>query len=153
MDEGLWKRNYALKTIENFNINDIIQAGLDNPDHPIGIIACSKDSYYTFDELLINAAKEFHKRNLKLTKCEKENFPMLKSIISNFEELFQKHLVKIEVQNYRNLSDFPFSSKIKRSDRRELEKIIVSTLKKLETDLFDENGKFFDLRKNIDKFL
>jgi len=72
---------------------------------------------------------------------------MLKSIISNFDELFKNLLVSIEIQNSRNLSDFPFSCKVNRSERREIEKILVNILKKIEAEIFEKNGKFLDLGK------
>jgi len=149
LNESTWKRNYLLRTTENYNINDIIQAGLDNPDHPIGVIACSKDSYYTFDEILLNTAKQFHNKNINLQKFEKENYALLKSIISNLDELFKNHLLSVEIQNLRNISNFPFSSKISRSERREVVNIIVNILKKLENEIFGEGGKFIDLGIDI----
>ena len=77
---------------------------------------------------------------------------MLKSILSNFDELFKNILVGIEIQNYRNFAEFPFPSKISRADRREIERTMVNIIKKLEPEIFEgEVGKFvnFGIQYNI----
>lgn len=144
-DESLWKRNFMLQTEEGYNINDIIQAGIDNPDHSLGLVAVSKDSYYTFDELLINAAKMIHNRNVGLSKNEKENFSVVKSLLNNLEEVLTNSVDEFEITVNRNFEGHSFTSKISRSDRRDLARSAIQIIKSEENEVFDESGKFLVL--------
>jgi hypothetical protein len=137
-----------LTTEEGITINDIIQPGLDNPDHPVGVVALSKDCYFTFEDILVNIAKTYHNRNLKLAKYEKDNYGVIKSILSNMEEIISKYLKEIELSSSRNIEGYLFSGKISRSDRREIEKRVVQFLKNKEESIFDETGKFISLENS-----
>jgi hypothetical protein len=151
LDEGTWKRNHMLKTDEGYTINDLIQAGLDTPDHPIGLVSPSKDAYYTFEEILVNAASRFHNRNLKLSRYEKEDYPTVKNILNSTEDLLNSIIETIEITTHRNVDGYAFSSKISRFNRRELARNILQVLKSEESQIFEETGKFLSL-ENKDLF-
>ncbi len=148
LDEDVWRRNHNLRTTEGHNINDIIQAGLDNQDHPIGVVATSADAYITFEEILIQIASNFHKKNLKLSTFEKENYPLVKNFLQNMEEIFNNYCVDYEIVVNRNLNNYNFSPKISRSDRKEVETSLINSIKKVEGDIFEQNGVFVDLTKH-----
>ncbi len=155
LDETTWKRNYMLKTEEGFDINDLIQAGVDNPDHPVGLCAPSKDAYFTFEDILIRAASQFHNRNISLNKFEKENYPIIKNILTSSEDYLKSLVEKIEITSNRNIEGHPFTSKITRSGRREVARTVLSVLKGEESNIFEENGKFLSLGedfKNLNEF-
>jgi hypothetical protein len=152
LDESVWRRNHMLLTEEGFNINDIIQAGIDNQDHPIGIVSPSKDAYFTFEEIFVNAASNFHNRNIRLTKYDKENYAMIKNILNTTEDFLNKIISSIEISTNRNVEGHNFSSKISRSNRRELARNILHVLKSEESQIFEENGKFLSLENNKDLF-
>lgn len=141
-----------LSTEEGHNINDIIQPGLDNPDHPIGVVSTSKDSYFTFDDILVNIAQLYHNRNLRLKKYEKENFALIKNLINNLEDLLKNVVEEVEISANRNVENNLFSSKISRSDRRELARSILQVIKNEEGEIFEENGKFLSLEDTKDLF-
>ena len=145
LDESVWRRNHMLSTEEGININNIIQSGLDNPDHPIGVVALSKDCYITFDEILQTIAQIFHNRNIKLSKYEKENYNLVISILSNMNDIFSNLIKEFEISTNRNLNDYLFSGAISRSDRRELARYVLQFIKLKENDIFEENGKFLSL--------
>lgn len=151
LDNSLWKRMYMLSTDEGYTINDIIQPGLDNPDHPIGIVALSKDCYFTFDELFLKAAQIIHNRNIELAKHEKESFLLIKNLLPNLEEILLKIINEIVITTNRNVDGYLFSGKISRSDRRELTRNILQVLKTEETNIFEENGKFFAQEGKVSK--
>lgn len=142
LTEATWKRTHMLNTEEGFNINDVIQAGIDNPDHPIGLVAPSKDAYYTFEDILIPAASFFHNRNIRLTKYEKENFLMLKNMINSLEDFLNTVVQGIEISTVRNIEGFSFLSKISRSNRREVARTVLNFLKAQESEIFEESGKY-----------
>lgn len=152
LDETTWKRNFMLQTDEGFDINDIIQSGLDNPDHPVGVIAVSKSSYYTFDEILIKAAEIYHNRNLRLNKYQKEDFTSLKTLLLENEDLFSKIIEDIEINTNRNLDGFVFPAKISRSERKNVARNILQVLKMKESTVFSETGKFLSLENSKDLF-
>jgi protein-arginine kinase len=137
-----------LTTDEGISINDIIQPGLDNPDHPIGVVALSKDCYYTFEDILINIAKTYHHRNIKLAKYEKDNYGIIKSILINLDELMGKTLKEVELSCSRNIDGYLFSGRISRSDRREIQKRVTQFLKNNEQEIFDESGKYLLLENS-----
>jgi hypothetical protein len=155
LDETTWKRNYMLKTEEGFDINDLIQAGVDNSDHPIGLCAPSKDAYFTFEDILIKAASQFHNRNISLNKFEKENYLVTKNILSSSEDYLKTLIERIQITSNRNIEGHAFASKITRSGRREVARSVLSVLKAEESNIFDENGKFLSVGeelKNINEF-
>lgn len=152
LNEKIWNRLHMLTSQEGFNINDIIQPGIDNPSHPIGLVAYSKDCYYTFDDILMNAAQIYHKRNIYLNKYEKENIQMLLSIINSMDTLLEKSIHSIKISTNRNLDNFPFSGKINRNQRREITNKFYEAIKKYENE---EKGKFsfFDGKADIENVL
>jgi len=152
LDEKTWRKNMMLTTEEGHNINDIIQPGLDNPDHPLGVVATSKDAYFTFDDILINIAQLYHNRNMRLKKHEKENYALIKNLITTMEDLLNKIIEDVEISTHRNVDNHLFSSKISRSDRRELARSILQIIKTEESDIFDESGKFLSLEDTREVF-
>ena len=148
LDEEVWRRNYNLRTKEGFTVNDIIQAGLDNPEHPIGVVAPSEDAYTSFEEILVSIATRFHKKNIKLTAHEKENYALVKNFLQNMEELINDNCVEYEIIANRNVSNFLFSSKISRSERKEIASFVINNIKKIEADVFGNTGVFVDLDKH-----
>lgn len=144
LNEKIWKKMHMLSSEENYNINDIIQPGVDNPQHPIGLVAYSKDCYYAFEDLLISAAQVFHKRNLHLAKYEKESNEMLISILNSMDSFLEKNLYALKISTNRNFDGFPFSGKISRNQRREVTNRLYEQLKKMENEIYEneEKGKF-----------
>jgi len=144
MNEKIWKKLHMLTSEEGYNINDIIQPGIDNPDHPIGLVSYSKDCYYTFEDILISAAQLFHKRNLYLAKYEKESNKMLISIINSMDSFLEKNIFEVKISTNRNLEGIPFSGKINRNQRREVTSRLYEQIKKIENEIYEneEKGKF-----------
>lgn len=144
LNEKIWKKLFMLTSEEGYNINDIIQPGVDNPEHPIGLVSYSKDCYYTFEDILITAAQLFHKRNLHLTKYENESNDMLISILNSMESILEKNIFEIKISTNRNLEGFPFSGKINRNQRREITSRLYEQLRKIENEIYEneEKGKF-----------
>ena len=134
-------------TKDGFTINDIIQGGIDNEDNPIGIVAVSADSFLKFDEIFTNIANNYYKRDIKQNKFENESYSMLKSFIMNMDDMLNDHCVEFEIQASRNISEFPFSPKISRGNRKELANIIKEKITKFEKDVFNERGVFSLLAK------
>ena len=148
LDQDVWRRNYNLRTIEGHNINDIIQAGLDNLDHPIGVVATSADAYSTFEEILISCANKFHKRNLNLSNHQKENYVLVKNFITEMEEFINDKCIEYEIISNRNINNYCFSSKISRSERKEVLNFLINSIKKIENEVFSTNGLFVELDKH-----
>lgn len=144
LNEKIWKKLHMLSSEEGYNINDIIQPGVDNPEHPIGLVSYSKDCYYTFEDILISAAQIFHKRNLHLAKYEKESNEVLVSILNSMDSFLEKNIYEIKISSNRNLDGFPFSGKINRNQRREVTSRFFEQLKKIENEVYEneEKGKF-----------
>ena len=135
LTHDLWKRYYKARTNEGFTINDIIQGGIDNEDHKIGIVAASADCYVIFHEIFIEVANFYHKREFKQNKFENESYSMLKNFIMNMDDLLDNHLIEFEIHTKRNISDYAFSPKISRGNRKELANLIKETITKFEKDV------------------
>ena len=131
-----------LKTVEGYDINDIIQPGLDNPAHPVGVLACSKSSYFTFDEILVCIAQIHHKRNLRSIEYQKENYENVKFMINDLKIILNENLLEVQITSIRNIDGFSFSSKISRFERREISKKILEFILKSENSLLGKHGKF-----------
>jgi hypothetical protein len=125
----------------------MIQPGIDNSDHPIGLVSCSEDSFSVFDEIFLNVIKEFHGKNIILQKFEKENYTLAKSLINNMSNNFNEKFFSISVTTSRNFSGYQFSPKISRSERIDVETIFINLLRKYELDIFEESSKMTSLRK------
>ncbi len=149
LTESVWKRNHMITTEEGININQIIQPGLDNPEHPIGVVALSKDCYNTFDEILVSIAQSYHSRNIRIAKYEKENYKLVNSLLNNMEEIFSKFVLDVEITSNRNLNEYLFSGAISRNDRRDVARNILQMIKIKENEVFDEAGKFLSLESKI----
>jgi len=143
-NEKLWRKLHMLTSEEGYNINDIIQPGIDNPDNPIGLVSYSKDCYYTFEDILINAAQIYHKKNLHLSKYEKEANDMLISVLNSMDSFLEKNISEIKISTHRNYDSFPFSGKINRNQRREITSKLHEQIRKIENEIYEgeEKGKF-----------
>ncbi len=144
LNEKIWKKLHMLSSEEGYNINDVIQPGVDNPEHSIGLVSYSKDCYYAFEDILINAAQIFHKRNIHLAKYDKESNEMLINILNSMDSILEKNIFEIKITTNRNLEGIPFSGKINRSQRREVTNRLYEQLKKIENEIYEneEKGKF-----------
>lgn len=163
--QAIWNKSFKLKTAEGFTINDIIQPGIDCPDHPIGAVACSKSSYFIFDEILIAIAQIFHKRNLRTSSFNKDNMKFLSDLFLNMsneeqgetkkfnvlKNIFKNNLYEIQITAIRNFDDYPFCSKISRSQRRDISKKILEFIIQSENSLLGKNGKFVKFNPESDK--
>jgi hypothetical protein len=136
---NLWRKLYMQKSEEGFTLNDLIQPGLDNINHFSGLVSHSKDCYFSFDELLIQAAQNFHRRNLYLTKYEKENYNVLLGLLNNMDYLLSKIIHEIKINTNRNFDNYVFSGKIKRNERREISNEIKKTIEKIHKDIYNNN--------------
>ncbi len=153
LNEKIWKKIHMLTSEEGYNINDIIQPGIDNPDHPIGLVSYSKDCYYTFEDILISAAQKYHQRNLHLLKYERDTNDMIISVLNSMDNFLEKNIYEIKISTNRNLEGFPFSGKINRNQRREITSRLYEQIKKFENFIYEdqEKGKFsFFENKNND---
>lgn len=155
LTKNLWRKLYTQTSEEGFTINDLIQPGLDLPNHFSGIVSHSKDCYFSFDELLIQAAQNFHKRNLYLTKYEKENFNVLLSLLNNMDNFLSKIIYEIKIETHRNFEGQLFSGKIKRNERREISDKVKNNLEKIEKEIYEEKEEkgFFYSFENNEKML
>lgn len=165
--QALWNSLYKRKTEEGFTINDVIQPGIDCPDHPIGIVACSKSSYKAFEEVLVSIAQIFHKRNLRISNYQKDDNKFLTELFSEMENedpnkekkfnyetlkrLLKENLYEIQLTTIRNLDGYPFSAKITRTQRREISKKVLEFILKSDHSLLGKNGKFVKFNSASDK--
>jgi len=165
--QALWNSLYKVKTEEGFTINDVIQPGIDCPDHPIGAVACSKSSYSAFDEVLVSIAQIFHKRNLRISNYQKDDIKFLSELFSHMENedpnnkrfvqfdtlkrLLKENLYEIQITTIRNLNGYPFSSKIPRTQRREISKKVLEFIIKSENSLLGKKGRFVKFNSDSDK--
>jgi len=94
----------------------------------------------------------YHNRNIRMKKCEKENFALIRNLINNMEDLLKKVVEEVEISTNRNVESNLFSSKISRSERRDLARSILQVIKTEEKEIFDDNGKFLSLDDSKDLF-
>jgi len=130
------------KTSQNVSLRDVINIGLENEDHPIGIFAADKDTYSTFYNIFDPILKDMNKgmQTTGYKYVEKVDTKELLSQDYSLTEKENKTLDQITVKIKRNLPEYTFNTFNSTSDRDAIVEKLGQTLK-------DLNEQFEDFHK------
>ena len=130
LSQKICKLLEQLNTDSGFTLEKAIHSGLKNPDSAIGIYAGDAQSYQTFSPVFDPVILEYHGgvENLK----HKSDIRELDLPVLDPEE---KYILSTRIRIARNLKGFSFPCHMTLSQRRELEKKIITALSCLKGNL------------------
>ncbi|WPX97453.1 ATP--guanido phosphotransferase [Candidatus Bandiella euplotis] len=107
-------------------LDHTLKSGEENKDSSIGCYAGDATSYYTYKEVFYPTIKDYH----GILPNEDTDHKLHKIKISDYNTLLD-NVISIRFRVARNLKEFPFPSAMKRLQRFEVEKKILSAIQKL----------------------
>jgi len=144
LSQKVWCALENRKTDSGFTLAKAINSGLKNPDSEIGIYAGDAQSYETFSMIFDPVISEYHgcPENLK----QKSDITALDLPDLDPEG---KYIQSTRIRAARNLKGFNFTCHMTLSQRRELEKNILTALGCLKGNL---KGDYFSLERDGKNF-
>jgi arginine kinase len=95
-----------------------------------------------FSRLYQGFIKSYYDIDISANKYDPESIPIVKSLLQNMNEYMAKYFIEVDIQTHRNLSEYPFTPKISRSDRQDLAERVKEIITKQEVDIFKQKGRF-----------
>jgi len=127
------------KTSQNVSLRDLINIGLENEEHPVGIFAADKDTYSTFSSIFDPILKDMNK-GMETTGYKYAEKVDVKELLSQDYALTEKEnktLDQITVKIKRNLPDYTFNTFNSTADRDAIVEKLGQTLKDLNEQFED----------------
>ncbi|XP_067930371.1 creatine kinase, flagellar-like isoform X2 [Watersipora subatra] len=136
------------KTKSGFTLDGMIQTGVDNPGHPhiftVGCVAGDEESYQVFADLMDPVIDGRH-NGYKKTDMHKTDLDASKIIGG---ELDSNYVISSRVRTGRCIRGYALPPHCNRAERRDVEKILVDALKKMDGNL---KGKYYPLYEMTDE--
>lgn len=131
-----------LATPGGFTLDEVIQTGVDNPGHPfivtVGAVAGDEESYDVFADFFDPIIEARHS-GFKNTDKHKTD---LNPDHLTGGDLDSNYVLSSRVRTGRNIRGLALPPKCTRAERREVERILVDALAKLDGDFV---GKYYSL--------
>ncbi len=131
------------KTTLGFSLQQAIQSGLDNPDSGIGVYAGDLESYSTFAALFDPIIKSYHHFDRSLSKhtsnLNADDFNY------NNPDTNNEYILSTRIRVGRNLANYPLGTAISKTQRDEVEQLIVNTLNNLKGELKGHYYPLYDM--------
>jgi len=137
------------KTSQNVSLRDLINIGLENEEHPVGIFAADKDTYSTFSSIFDPILKDMNK-GMETTGYKYAEKVDVKELLSQDYALTEKEnktLDQITVKIKRNLPDYTFNTFNSTADRDAIVEKLGQTLKDL-NEQFEDFHNWADLTED-----
>ncbi len=145
LSEATFKELQTKKTKNNFTLKEAINSGIKNPDSGIGIYAGDEESYQLFDKIFDPIIFEYHGVNKEEKHTTNLNVNDLNAPNLDPEN---RYILSTRIRVGRNLKDMPLGPAIKKAQRKEIEKIVSTTLASLEDEL---KGTYYPIEGMSDK--
>ncbi|XP_013858051.1 creatine kinase U-type, mitochondrial [Austrofundulus limnaeus] len=143
MTPNIYSRLRDRATPNNWTLDQCIQTGVDNPGHPfiktVGMVAGDEESYEVFAELFDPVIKERH--NGYDPRMMKHPTDLDASKISS-GFLDERYVLSSRVRTGRSIRGLSLPPACTRSERREVENVVVTALSGLKGDLA---GQYYSL--------
>ncbi len=139
LTKDVFEKLKSKKTKNSFTLALAINSGLKNPDSGIGVYAGDKESYETFKELFDPIIEEYH--GFKKEDLHQSNMN-INDLKAPKMELENKYILSTRIRVGRNLDNLPLGPALSNEQRKEVEKIVSSSLNSLEGAL---KGKYYPL--------
>ncbi|KAL7846712.1 hypothetical protein SRHO_G00216920 [Serrasalmus rhombeus] len=135
-------------TPNNWTIDQCIQTGVDNPGHPfiktVGMVAGDEESYEVFAELFDPVIKDRHNGYDPKTMKHPTDLDASKITSGMFDE---RYVLSSRVRTGRSVRGLSLPPACTRSERREVERVVVQALSGLKGDL---TGRYYSLSEMTD---
>lgn len=136
LTRDIYNKLSKLKTPSGFTLDGVIQTGVDNPGHPfiytVGCVAGDEESYQVFADLLdpvIEARHNGYKKDAKhVTDLNPDN-------LIGGDDLDPNFVLSCRVRTGRSIRGLSLPPHCTRAERREVERIAVDALDKLDGPL------------------
>uniref|UniRef100_A0A8C4IEI6 Creatine kinase S-type, mitochondrial n=1 Tax=Dicentrarchus labrax TaxID=13489 RepID=A0A8C4IEI6_DICLA len=130
-------------TPSNWTVDQCIQTGVDNPGHPfiktVGMVAGDEESYEVFAELFDPVIKDRHNGYDPRTMKHPTDLDASKVTSGVFDE---RYVLSSRVRTGRSIRGLSLPPACTRSERREVERVVVTALSGLKGDLA---GRYYSL--------
>jgi len=123
------------QTASGFTLDQAIRSGVDNPDSSIGVYAGDTESYALFAPLFDPIIETYH--GFKPSDAHRSELDLSKLHTPN-PDPEREFILSTRIRVGRNVADLPLGPAITRAQRDEVERRVVSGLKRLEGDLAGE---------------
>ncbi|XP_077865507.1 creatine kinase, flagellar-like isoform X1 [Saccoglossus kowalevskii] len=149
MTPAIYAKLKDLKTESGFTLDKLIQTGVDNPGHPfimtVGCVAGDEESYKTFADLLDPVIDG---RFNGYGKDAKHKTDLNPDHLCGGDDLDPNYVLSSRVRTGRSIRGYALPPQCSRAERRDVEKICVDALGKLDGSL---KGKYFPLNSMSDE--
>ncbi|XP_053085114.1 creatine kinase S-type, mitochondrial isoform X2 [Pangasianodon hypophthalmus] len=136
-------------TPNNWTLDQCIQTGVDNPGHPfiktVGMVAGDEESYEVFADLFDPVIKDRHNGYDPKTMKHPTDLDSSKITSGIFDD---KYVLSSRVRTGRSIRGLSLPPACTRSERREVERVVVQALSGLKGDL---EGKYYSLTEMSEK--
>ncbi|XP_049326147.1 creatine kinase S-type, mitochondrial isoform X2 [Astyanax mexicanus] len=136
-------------TPNDWTLDQCIQTGVDNPGHPfiktVGMVAGDEESYEVFADLFNPVIKDRHNGYDPTTMRHPTDLDSSKLTSGMFDE---RYVLSSRVRTGRSIRGLSLPPACTRSERREVERVVVQALSGLKGDLA---GKYYSLTDMTDK--
>uniref|UniRef100_A0A8B9GZZ8 Creatine kinase S-type, mitochondrial n=1 Tax=Astyanax mexicanus TaxID=7994 RepID=A0A8B9GZZ8_ASTMX len=136
-------------TPNDWTLDQCIQTGVDNPGHPfiktVGMVAGDEESYEVFADLFNPVIKDRHNGYDPTTMRHPTDLDSSKLTSGMFDE---RYVLSSRVRTGRSIRGLSLPPACTRSERREVERVVVQALSGLKGDL---SGKYYSLTDMTDK--
>jgi len=125
-------------TSSGFTIDQVIQTGVDTPHLGVGCVAVDEECFQVFKELYDPVIERWH--NYKPSDSHKVDLDS--THLTPSDSLDPAYIKSTRVRAGRSLRGLPLPPGASRSDRREVERLIKTSLERMDGDL---GGSYFPL--------
>ncbi|KAI1900430.1 hypothetical protein AGOR_G00049860 [Albula goreensis] len=136
-------------TPNNWSLDQCIQTGVDNPGHPfiktVGMVAGDEESYEVFAELFDPVIKDRHNGYDPRAMKHPTDLDSSKITSGMFDE---RYVLSSRVRTGRSIRGLSLPPACSRSERREVERVVVQALAGLKGDLA---GRYYSLGEMTDR--
>jgi len=134
------------KTANNFSLDDAIRSGIENPDSSIGVYAGDEDSYTLFAPLFDPIIQEYHGFTPQASHQSNMNPHDLHASNPDPEG---KYILSTRIRVGRNIAKMPLGTAISRTQRTEVEAMVVKSLKGLKGSLAGDYYPLLGMTKEV----
>ena len=144
MTNEIYSQLADVKTNTGFTLDEAIQTGVDNPGHPyimtVGCVAGDEDSYRSFAPLL---DRVIEKRHGGYAKNDTHKTDLDPANIKGDGQFDPKYVLSSRVRTGRSIRPFRLPPACDRSERRQVEDILIKALASLTGEF---TGKYFPIK-------
>jgi hypothetical protein len=146
LTKDVWEQCKDRRDKFGFTFRQAIFSGAKHTNSGVGVYAGSHDSYYAFAPFMDKIIESYHGHKPNDKHISSMDYNQLNCPPFPADE--DKMINSTRIRVARNLAAYPLGTNISRSDRLEVEKLVVSALNEFKGEL---KGKYYSLGKMTTK--